>query len=231
MEKLALKWDDFQSTISQHFKQLRDENDFFDVTLVSEDLKQFQTHKIVLTSCSSFFKPILKTNVHAHPLIYLSGVDSANLQLVLDYIYQGEVQLYQEQLDLFLDVAKKLQISEADETMKENDQTAPKFNNEIKKFDESENESYFFESKQQVNPISVLGHNQEEVNQKIKELLIKESDMLKCTVCGKMSKDVRNMRRHVEVHIDGLSYQCTLCDKTFRSGPSFSMHRYRCSKS
>merc|ERR1719300_1138861 len=111
MEKFDLKWNDFQSTISKHFKQLRDENDFSDVTLVSEDLKQFQTHKIVLTACSSFFKPILKANVHAHPLIYLSGVDSSNLQLILNYIYEGEVQLYQEQLDLFLNVAQKLQIS------------------------------------------------------------------------------------------------------------------------
>ena len=67
MEKFDLKWNDFQTTISQYFKQLRDEKEFFDVTLVSEDNKLFQTHKIVLTACSSFFKPIL-ANVHAHPL-------------------------------------------------------------------------------------------------------------------------------------------------------------------
>ena len=111
MEKFDLKWNDFQKTISQYFKHLRDEKDFFDVTLVTDDLQQFETHKIVLSACSNFFKPILKANVHAHPLIYLSGVDSSNLQLILNYIYEGEVQLYQEQLDLFLDVAHKLQIS------------------------------------------------------------------------------------------------------------------------
>ena len=44
MEKFDLKWNDFQTTISQYFKQLRDEKDFFDVTLVSEDNKMFQTH-------------------------------------------------------------------------------------------------------------------------------------------------------------------------------------------
>ena len=239
MEKFDLKWNDFQTTISQYFKHLRDEKDFFDVTLVTDDHQQFETHKIVLSACSSFFRPILKVNVHAHPLIYLSGVDSANLQLILNYIYEGEVQLYQEQLDLFLDVAEKLQISgllggKTDNVINEEPHQfdkQPKFQEEINSMVASENESYFVESKSKVNPVSVVGHNQEEVNQKIKELLIKESDMLKCTVCGKMSKDVRNMRRHVEVHIDGLSYQCTLCDKTFRSGPSFSMHRYRCSKS
>merc|ERR1712189_22451 len=127
MEKFDLKWNDFQTTISQYFKQLRNEKDFFGVTLVSEDNKLFQTHKIVLTACSSFFKPILKANVHAHPLIYLSGVDSTNLQFILNYIYEGEVQLYQEQLDLFLNVAQKLQISgllgdqiEGDEVLEEN---------------------------------------------------------------------------------------------------------------
>merc|ERR1712189_94632 len=225
MEKFDLKWNDFQTTISQYFKQIRDEKDFFDVTLVSEDNKLFQTHKIVLSACSSFFRPILKANVHAHPLIYLSGVDSTNLQLILNYIYEGEVQLYQEQLDLFLDVAEKLQISgllggKTDNVINEEPHQfdkQPKFQEEINSMVASENESYFVESKSKVNPVSVVGHNQEEVNQKIKELLIKESDMLKCTVCGKMSKDVRNMRRHVEVHIDGLSYQCTLCDKTFRN--------------
>merc|ERR1712189_91905 len=99
MEKFDLKWNDFQTTISQYFKQLRDEKDFFDVTLVSEDNKLFQTHKIVLTACSSLFKPILKANVHANPLIYLSGIDSTNLQFILNYIYEGEVQLYQKQLN------------------------------------------------------------------------------------------------------------------------------------
>ena len=225
MEKFDLKWNDFQMTISQYFKLLRDEKDFFDVTLVTDDHQQFKTHKIVLSACSSFFKPILKANVHSHPLIYLSGVDSSNLQLILNYIYEGEVQLYQEQLDLFLNVAQKLQISgllggnkEGDNIYEEPDQfyNHPKIQEELSSLVKSENDSYLVESKSKVNPISVIGHNQEEVNQKMNEILVRELDMYKCTVCGKFSKDSSNMKRHVEVHIDGLSYQCSLCDKTFR---------------
>ena len=162
MEKFDLKWNDFQTTISQYFKQIRDEKDFFDVTLVSEDNKLFQTHKIVLTACSSFFKPILKANVHAHPLIYLSGVDSTNLQFILNYIYEGEVQLYQEQLDLFLNVAQKLQISgllgnqmEGDEVTDEIQEVAkPKnFRREERNSFAVSEESYFFENKPKVNTI------------------------------------------------------------------------------
>ena len=109
-EKFCLRWNDFQSTVSSSFGILRQEKDFFDVTLVSDDEIQIPAHKLVLSACSGFFKSILKTNVHSHPLLYLSGIDSRNLGYILDYIYQGEVNLYQGQLDSFLDSAQKLRI-------------------------------------------------------------------------------------------------------------------------
>ena len=110
-EKFCLRWNDFESNISVAFREIREEKDFFDVTLVSEDELQMSAHKLVLSACSSFFKNILKKNVHASPLIYLSGVSSSNLKNILDYIYCGEVQLFQDQLDSFLDAAQKLKIS------------------------------------------------------------------------------------------------------------------------
>ena len=110
MEKFSLKWNEFQTTVSNSFKLLKQEKDFFDVTLVAEDQKQIQSHKVVLSACSSFFKPILQNNIHSHPLIYLSGINSTNLQFIIDYVYEGEVQLFQEELDLFLEAAQKLQI-------------------------------------------------------------------------------------------------------------------------
>ena len=111
MEKFCLKWNDFQTTVSQSFGLLRKEEDFFDVTLVTEDEVQISAHKLVLASSSSFFKSVLRKSSHSHPLIYLSGVNSVNLEFVMNYIYLGEVQIYQEQIDSFLDVAQKLKVS------------------------------------------------------------------------------------------------------------------------
>ena len=99
------------------------DKDFFDVTLVSDDEIQLPAHKLVLSACSDFFKSILKSNAHSHPLLYLSGVTSSNLSFILDYIYQGEVQLYQEQLDSFLDTAQKLRIAGL---LRQNDDTGEK---------------------------------------------------------------------------------------------------------
>ena len=110
-EKFYLKWNDFQSTVSNSFKVLREQKDFFDVTLVSDDEVQITAHKIILSACSSFFQSILKNNPHPNPLIYLHGIDSLNLGYILDYIYNGEVQLHQEHLDPFMDKAQLLKIS------------------------------------------------------------------------------------------------------------------------
>ena len=107
MDKFNLKWNDFWASVSQTFSSRRKEKELCDVTLVSDDEVQVPAHKLILSASSSFFKSIFKNNTHPHTLIYLSGVDSTNLEFLLDYIYQGEVQIFQEQLDAFIDVAEK----------------------------------------------------------------------------------------------------------------------------
>ena len=110
-EKFALKWNDFQSNWSSSLSELRKETDFADVILISEDKVKFSAHKILLSSCSNMFKFILKENIHANPLVYLGGVSSQNIGFILDYIYYGEVNIHQENLDNFLESAQKLEIS------------------------------------------------------------------------------------------------------------------------
>ena len=128
-EKFSLKWNDFQSTVAQSFSVLRQEEDFYDVTLVSDDQTQISAHKLVLSASSDFFKSILRKNPHSHPLLYLSGVDSTSLGFVLDYIYQGEVQIYQNELDNFLEVAQKLKIEGLLSTEEPDPQQDPHFEN------------------------------------------------------------------------------------------------------
>ena len=111
-EKFSLKWNDYQSNWNKALNELRKDTDSADVTLISDDKDKFSAHRILLSSCSNLFKYILKGNVllKAKSLMYLSGVSSQNLGFILDYIYHGEVKLYQEQLDSFLECAQKLEI-------------------------------------------------------------------------------------------------------------------------
>ena len=72
-EKFCLRWNDFESNVSTAFRDLREEKDFFDVTLACED-SQLQAHKVIIAACSPFFREVLRRNPHQHPLLYLKGV-------------------------------------------------------------------------------------------------------------------------------------------------------------
>jgi len=108
-EKFCLRWNDFESNISSAFREIRDDKDFFDVTLACED-EQIQAHKVILAACSQFFRNILRRNTHQHPLLYLKGVRFPDLQAVLNFMYHGEVNVAQEELNSFLAVAEDLRV-------------------------------------------------------------------------------------------------------------------------
>eukprot|EP00092_Neocalanus_flemingeri_P003576 GFUD01003835.1.p1 GENE.GFUD01003835.1~~GFUD01003835.1.p1 ORF type:complete len:350 (-),score=90.05 GFUD01003835.1:25-1074(-) len=108
-EKFCLRWNDFEHNISNAFKELRDDKDFFDVTLACED-EQIQAHKVILSACSPFFRNVLRRNPHQHPLLYLKGVNYTDLQSVLNFMYHGEVNVAQEELNSFLSVAEDLRV-------------------------------------------------------------------------------------------------------------------------
>jgi len=108
-EKFCLRWNDFESNISVAFREIREEKDFFDCTLSVGD-RQIQAHKLILSACSPFFRGVLRNNPHAHPLLYLKGVAFSDLAAVLNFMYHGEVNVAQEELNSFLAVAEDLKV-------------------------------------------------------------------------------------------------------------------------
>jgi len=130
-EKFCLRWNDFERNISVAFQELREDKDFFDVTLACDD-DQIQAHKVILSACSPFFRQILKRNKHEHPLLYLKGVKYIDLMSVLNFMYHGEVNVAQDELNSFLAIAEDLKVkgltqNKSDNTPKQiNDTPTPK---------------------------------------------------------------------------------------------------------
>ena len=56
------------------------------------------------------------------------------------------------------------------------------------------------------------------------EKLSERSYKWKCTACGKLAKDRSNMVRHIESHIDGVSYPCSQCDNISRFCAGLQVH-------
>jgi len=108
-EKFCLRWNDFETNITGSFKELKEDEDFLDVTLACAD-GQIQAHKLILSACSPFFRTILRRNKHEHPLLYLKGVKYADCISILNFMYHGEVNVAKDDLNSFLAVAEDLKV-------------------------------------------------------------------------------------------------------------------------
>ena len=113
-DKFCLKWNDFKDNINATFTALRKDSYFTDVTLACEDGHQVEAHKVVLASASPFFQNILKRNIHAHPLIYMIGMKSEDLVAMVDFLYYGQANISQENLDTFLNIAEVFELKGLD---------------------------------------------------------------------------------------------------------------------
>ena len=109
-EKLCLQWNDFKENVNSAFGKLRDDKEFTDVTLVCEDGQQMEAHKVILASSSPFFEKILQKSKHPHPLLYLKGFQSKDFASILDFLYFGEANVCQEDLDSFLAIADEIKL-------------------------------------------------------------------------------------------------------------------------
>ena len=93
-DKYNLKWFTFSNHLQSMFKDLYEEGKHSDVTLVCDDQTQFKAHKIVLRACSPVFKKIIDNNPSQHPLIYLRGIQSYEMESILQFMYLGEAKKF-----------------------------------------------------------------------------------------------------------------------------------------
>ena len=240
-EKICLKWN-----VSNSFSQLRQQTGLFDVTLVSSNQRQVSAHRLVLSACSDFFKNIFHRITHSHPLLYLDGVDHGEINLMLDYIYQGEVQIHQEYLDRFLNIANKFKLdgllaSEENSMDMKSSMSMEGINqvsqSEYKTEEKIEEDHDFIVTSQEQNPppknvvkdisLKSFDANKSAVNSKFQELVVKENNMYRCTVCQKTrhKSQKTSMKKHLETHLTGLSYDCQLCEMTFSTSNQFNVHK------
>ena len=246
-EKLCLQWNDFKENITASFENLRHDEDFADVTLACEDGKQVEAHKVVLASSSPVFQKILKRNKHAHPLIYMRGMRSEDVSAVLDFLYCGETNVYQEDLDYFLTIAEELELKGLMGNSNQGEQAIPSEPSEASvakdaalkeetKKTKSTTMSYprGLSRHSQVRTVSLASEHSADIqklDEQINSLMIKSSrknirgmPIYVCNDCGKEGHHSQ-VRDHIERdHLEGISIPCNFCEKIFSSRNSKTKH-------
>ena len=246
-EQINLKWNDFHNNIITCYSELQANNNFSDVTLVGEDNQKIEAHRVILSSSSPFFNSLFQRNNHSHPMIYMRGVKANELVGIVNFIYQGEANIFQEDLQSFLTLAKELQLKGLAEDLNAEEKKKLK-PNDIKPKEGILGNSFICPQKEvikeeiigesimevvtEVYPMNPLDQfntidNTNVIAEQIRSMMRKEGRKTGwvCQVCGKTAKK-SNIAQHIESkHMDGFSHTCTVCGKISKSADSLRHHR------
>jgi len=102
-DNICLRSNGFDNIVKSCWKELQMEQDLCDITLACED-KQIETRKFLISSFSPILRNILKLNKNPHPVIYLRRVKYKDLQNLINFMYQGEVDVAEKDVSSFLEV-------------------------------------------------------------------------------------------------------------------------------
>ncbi|XP_037937139.1 modifier of mdg4 isoform X2 [Teleopsis dalmanni] len=108
-QQYSLRWNNYFRHLTYALDNHRTNDDFVDVSLCC-DGRKIKAHKVVLSSCSSYFKEIFKENPHPHPVIIFKFIKFEDLNSIIEFMYQGEVNVQQEALQSFLQTAELLSV-------------------------------------------------------------------------------------------------------------------------
>jgi len=256
MESYCLQWNHFETNIRKFFGKLRCDKHLCDVTLVSEDGQYVKAHKIILSAGSTFFTEIFEKNEDKNILIYLKGIKGKELKHVIDFLYDGQVNVAQNDLDDFFTVANEVKLmgletnNEASKQQIIKEEPYLKSNNLNKGVDRSSN--YSSQSKN-IEKITDVVQDNVETDETIDNDIICEEEMFdtsttsdleyqidnildkkggnewNCKVCGKSFNKRYNARTHCERHLSS-EHTCLLCTKNFRTKHDLKVHSYKIHK-
>ena len=116
-EEFLLKWNDHHNSFFAIMNELCSAEVLTDVTLSCGD-QVFETHKLLLCVCSTYFRSILASDKSSaarngkHPIVFLKDVNPKHLEQLLQYMYHGEINVLQEDLAPLIETARALKVGD-----------------------------------------------------------------------------------------------------------------------
>ena len=212
------------------FRDLYEQERLTDLTLVCEDQTQLKAHKIVLSACSSVFKKIIDNNHSQHPLIYLRGIQSYEMESILQFMYLGEGRFYKQRMEEFLKVAKDLEVKHisglveihneeqdiTDETLM--DESEKETDEDYEQRQTSENHMQSLESPEVFKTKST---NMTHYRSAHKD---QDATEYPCNQCDYQATRQVNLQQHIRSKHEGIKYPCNQCDYQATRQSSLQKH-------
>lgn len=109
-EEFLLRWNDYQAAIATMMESLCLTEEMVDCTLTAGETS-FSAHRMILSTCSPYFRSLFASVPgNQHPVIFVRDVEANILELLVRYMYSGQVSVSEEQLVPLVQAAKSLSI-------------------------------------------------------------------------------------------------------------------------
>jgi len=240
-EKFDLSWNDFGSNAVNTIRNLLIDTQFTDVTLISDDRKKIKAHKVILNSCSQFFKDILAETSSEQPLLFTKGIQHVELAAIVKFIYVGSTEIAQEDIGKFMKAAEDLKI----EGLQEKNNSPNEFeltgeyghdniNTDYSGYNEilltqdealydvvthAENSKHDRELYHESNVSSNVGPLQNVSFEK------RSDGKYSCTECEYQTAHRTTLKRHILAIHERVRFKCNQCDSEFTTETNLQTHK------
>ena len=212
---IKLDWDNFETNAPNTIRRLWNDQDFTDVTLATADYQQIRAHKVILSSSSEFFRNIFLKNPHKNPLIYLKGIRYKELVMVIKFIYLGQCEVGQYELENVLSTGKDLEVRGLMEDVNLKNTVEPVLDNETNNTKEKEESGSNYRD--------MLPQNIE------KEVILPSTQMeggrFACSECNTGFGSNRSLLDHNKSKHEAVRFNCDLCDSNFTQQSDVTKHK------
>ena len=233
-EKFSLSWNEFGSNVANTYKSLLSDTSFADVTLVSDDRKHIKAHKVILSSSSKFFSKILHEHPHKDPLLFLKGIQHSDLLAIVKFIYLGQTEVAQDDLNNFMDAAKTLHVQgllgnqKEDQDHNEYKAEIPNSNDLYSSLEDASNfeldiEQDYVESNEEFLP---QFYPEQKTELKTPYFNRTDENTFSCDQCEYKTKYSHNLKTHRTSKHEGTKYDCENCDRNFSTKTNLRTHQY-----
>ena len=225
-ELFSLEWDEFQINAGNTLKMLLADTNYTDVTLACDDDRQIKAHKVILSSCSSFFQRLLLKNPHPNPLIYMKGIKYAEMDSIVKFMYLGQTEVKQEDLKHFMEIAQELKVKgllgESGKAMAE--VSSSQDNPEVKEgnVEDVVNVKHEYECRDQNNTLPEDNFNDETLDTGVECI----TQSFNCEQCDFETKNLSSLHRHQNFFCKK-KYPCNQCEKVFSLPHGLVQHKKR----
>ena len=226
-EQYTLTWQNYSDHLRDNLREMMLSGEFTDVTLVTDDKQQMRAHRNILSACSQVFKNILQMDFDkTNPVIYLRGIQHAEMESILQFIYLGNTRIHEERMNEFFMVSKNLEIKQL--LMAINDQTSSDEasngheTNVVEDKDHAQTFINNFSNVEQQTQTSTRQINRNNVAEK--RMLISEENKYTCNQCDQQFTQQNILTHHIKFIHEGFKYTCKQCDYQSEKPSNLAVH-------